>query len=623
MPRDGTETYVLPFPDVEEDTTIESAVYNGFTNDVAQDLNTPRPILHGGTGATSADGALDNLSAEKFKQVVTNWDTMTWRAGSFYALSSALGAAPISGHAFAGISYYANATDFVCEATDVADPANPDKYIRVMAAGVWGNWTRVIPATSASNLGEYTFDNQTTFPPASGTIRFNDATQNAATELFISHLNPAGGDNSSQITLYLVTGVDIVVQDKDEGSKYKVFTATAAPVLSGGDYRVTVTLKLAGTDIVNSQRVAISASGEAQRASQRQLIYAAPFDALAYNGMQINSAMEVSQQYGATAVPLGSLYVLDGWSAAASGGTVTAQQVSGGPLGTGAWFNNFLATIASVAVPSVAGTYAYTNQSIEGYRTARLGWGYPNAQPVTIAFWIYSSLGGTMAVTARNYSATRTYVVDVPVTAATWQYKTVTIPGCADGTWDRNHITGMTIFFTYAGGSTFQTAANVWVTGGNYLATPATTNLLGSNGASVYLTGVVVLPGIEAPSAARSALIMRPYDQELVTCRRYWWCSNPDYPKGGAIGMLAGYPATPTSIGCSTWRLTVPMRATPGVSLWSNGVPNNVRNVATGAAVSAPLAGAIIALEGGSLLSLSSPVAGAWYDFDMTADARL
>ena len=37
-----------------------------------------------------------------------------------------------------------------------------------------------------------------------------------------------------------------------------------------------------------------------------------------------------------------------------------------------------------------------------------------------------------------------------------------------------------------------------------------------------HITGVVVLPGIEAPSAARSALIMRPYDQELVTCKRYW-----------------------------------------------------------------------------------------------------
>jgi hypothetical protein len=36
------------------------------------------------------------------------------------------------------------------------------------------------------------------------------------------------------------------------------------------------------------------------------------------------------------------------------------------------------------------------------------------------------------------------------------------------------------------------------------------------------LTGVVVIPGTEAPSAARSPLIMRPYDQELLICQRYY-----------------------------------------------------------------------------------------------------
>src|SRR6185436_19081767 len=140
MPHDGSGIYSQPFPDVVEGTTIESAVYNGFTHDVEIDLNTPRPILAGGTGASSADEALDNLKAEKFKQVVTNWDTTPWRAGSFYAATTAIGIAPIAGHAFAGIVYYANATDLVTEATDLTDPINPTKYIRIMTAGVWGNW---------------------------------------------------------------------------------------------------------------------------------------------------------------------------------------------------------------------------------------------------------------------------------------------------------------------------------------------------------------------------------------------------------------------------------------------------------------------------------------------------
>ena len=36
------------------------------------------------------------------------------------------------------------------------------------------------------------------------------------------------------------------------------------------------------------------------------------------------------------------------------------------------------------------------------------------------------------------------------------------------------------------------------------------------------ITGVTVLPGTQAPTAAQSPNIMRPYDQELVTCQRYW-----------------------------------------------------------------------------------------------------
>ena len=35
MPRDGSDVYTQPFPDVVEGTTIESAVYNGFVADVA------------------------------------------------------------------------------------------------------------------------------------------------------------------------------------------------------------------------------------------------------------------------------------------------------------------------------------------------------------------------------------------------------------------------------------------------------------------------------------------------------------------------------------------------------------------------------------------------------------
>src|SRR6188768_1506596 len=43
---------------------------------------------------------------------------------------------------------------------------------------------------------------------------------------------------------------------------------------------------------------------EAQDAQARSNVYAAPFDALSYNGMQINGSMEVSQEVGTATVSL-------------------------------------------------------------------------------------------------------------------------------------------------------------------------------------------------------------------------------------------------------------------------------------------------------------------------------
>jgi hypothetical protein len=143
MPRDGTETYVLPFPDVEEDTTIESTVYNGFTNDVAQDLNTPRPISSGGTGATNADQALVNLSGEKAAQVVTNYDDHLWIPGSFYSATSATGE-PVDGHAFSGVAYIgeplANPPTNANVTLEARDTTDGKLYIRRKVAGVWNAW---------------------------------------------------------------------------------------------------------------------------------------------------------------------------------------------------------------------------------------------------------------------------------------------------------------------------------------------------------------------------------------------------------------------------------------------------------------------------------------------------
>ena len=140
MPRNGSGIYAQPFDDVDADTTIESAVYNGFTHDVETDLNQPRPIIAGGTGASSADQALDNLGAEKASQVVTNYDSHVWITGSFE--SNAATGSPVAGRAYLGkVVVNADSNYIVVEAHDITDTTTPGRvYIREKRAGVWSAW---------------------------------------------------------------------------------------------------------------------------------------------------------------------------------------------------------------------------------------------------------------------------------------------------------------------------------------------------------------------------------------------------------------------------------------------------------------------------------------------------
>ena len=58
MARDGSGVYSAPAgTTATSGTTIESAKYNAFVNDLVTDANTPRPIVAGGTGASTASAA--------------------------------------------------------------------------------------------------------------------------------------------------------------------------------------------------------------------------------------------------------------------------------------------------------------------------------------------------------------------------------------------------------------------------------------------------------------------------------------------------------------------------------------------------------------------------------------
>jgi hypothetical protein len=357
----------------------------------------------------------------------------------------------------------------------------------------------------------------------------------------------------------------------------------------------------------------------AQQVQARQNIFAAPMDALAYSGMQINGSMDVSQENGAGNVPVvpGSIKnIIDGWKLQTSGvQSFNAFQNPSGPPG----FPNSLMVVPTIAnVAPGATDYAALVQYIEGYRVSRLGFGAANAQPITIGFWVYSALRtGTLPVSLRNIAGNRSYVVGVPINAAaTFEYKTITVPGDTTGAWPKDNATGLILTFGVLSGSNFVTAPNAW-TAGNFMSVPGAINFATTAGSDgLVITGVVVLPGIEAPSAARSALIMRPFDQELVACQRYF------EPVSNAV---LGWVAAPTNIS-----LAVPYRAVKRTSPTLFFVPStitvyanaNFTSTATPTIGAVDATGATINIAGFSGMTVNNPAVLVGNAANIRFDAR-
>lgn len=150
MPQDGSNNYQYPpgTPGIP-DQTIESEAYNTFLDDlITNDLNIPRPIHRGGTGASTADAAVAALGGEKAGQLVTNFDSHLWLAGSFYCAANTPGAPSAS--AFAGWVYSADPPqspplnqNIILHAYDLTTTPRPGRlYTKEKKAGVWAAaWT--------------------------------------------------------------------------------------------------------------------------------------------------------------------------------------------------------------------------------------------------------------------------------------------------------------------------------------------------------------------------------------------------------------------------------------------------------------------------------------------------
>ena len=273
----------------------------------------------------------------------------------------------------------------------------------------------------------------------------------------------------------------------------------------------------------------------------------------------INGAMVIDQRNaGASVTPADAQYLVDRWQYSAyQASKVTAQQ-NAGSVTPPAGFTNYLGITSSSAYTVGSGEYFGIGQRIEGFNTADLGWGTANAKTVTLSFQVYSSLTGTFGGSLLNSGPTRSYPFSYSIPVAnTWTTISITIAGDTTGTWLTNNGQGIRVFFSLGAGSTVSGTAGSWA-GSGYWSTTGATSVVGTNGATFYITGVQLEVGSSA-----TGFEYRQYGTELALCQRYFEeCANTGVSQGH---IASGYNQSATQAR-ATLRYSVPKRATPTLS---------------------------------------------------------
>ena len=270
----------------------------------------------------------------------------------------------------------------------------------------------------------------------------------------------------------------------------------------------------------------------------------------------INGDMRVDQRNaGAAITPINAQFGVDRWIFSVSQTSkITSQQSSVAPTG---FINSTLITSSSAY--SVLATDAFWfGQRIEGLNVSDLGWGTASAKTVTLSFQVYSSLTGTFGGALINSALNRSYPYTYTISVAnTWTSVSVTIAGDTSGTWLTTNGTGIQLMFSLGTGTTYSGPAGAWASA-LYASATGATSVVGTSGATFYVTGVQLEVGTVATPFERQI-----YNAQLAQCQRYYeeWGGGDAYQ---AFGIADAISAT---VAYSALQYLVTKRAAPSGSV--------------------------------------------------------
>jgi hypothetical protein len=341
----------------------------------------------------------------------------------------------------------------------------------------------------------------------------------------------------------------------------------------------------------------------------------------AFRNRIINGDFRVDQRRQGASVLQTGVYACDRWSftVIGTGSKITTGRNLNG-IAPPPGFMTYMGAQVTTAYAVTASDVIAFNHVIEGINIADLGWPQAAPQPVTLSFWVYSSLTGNFGATLKHGAGTYSYpfLFNIPA-ANVWTRITVTVPGPVAGpAWPTDVQAGMYLCFCLGGGANWTQPPNVW-TVNNTVGANGQVQFIGTAGAVFYMTGVQMeLAGVASPFERRF------YDLELSLCQRYF--QRWDYSSGNSgNGMaLSGYSLTGGQAGIYlNIPFYKPMRAVPVCASTST----TFRFVTSGSIGNYAIAG-LNALATGPLLVVSSAVVSSgagpgWIDTlgIVTADA--
>ena len=310
--------------------------------------------------------------------------------------------------------------------------------------------------------------------------------------------------------------------------------------------------------IVNADQIGTSVQGYSLGAGNSSLL----------KNKIINGACVIDQRNaGASVTPTNGQYGLDRWTFLLSQASKYTTQQNAGSVTPPVGFSNYLGITSSSSYSIGSGDYFAVRQCIEGFNAADLAWGTANAKTVTLSFWVYSSLTGTFGGGLVNYAGNRSYPYTYTVSSAnTWTQISITIAGDTTGTWTTSNSGWGFVQFGLGVGSTYSGTAGSW-SGNNYFSATGATSVVGTSGATFYITGVQLEVGSSA-----TGFEYRQYQQELALCQRYYefggsgneniWSGNSTsgqtyyYGLPYKVSKRAAPTVTPTSSGASGFPAT-------------------------------------------------------------------